>query len=1166
MATTTTTTAVDPDPSLRPNSIPTIDLRLLSQSDLHSLSNSSSSHLHRCDDVVIPKIDRSVFNESAGSRKQTYSRLRLAPPSISSSPSPSPSIHRRMPRIRPSHTQTPLVLTDHDHADNSLIITAFNQLFNLDSNHLHSNSPLQSLNPTLPDLLISPVQSLNPESPVSLMNPEAPAQLSNPQVPDLLNTEASHLLDPGPPESLDTEAPELLDTEAPELLNTEAPAELVNTEAPAEILNTAMKRKRGRPRKNEHAVVVRAPEPKRMRHSTVKKEVVYDDDKDREIVNSRGVKVNLLDLGRLEDPYGEEIRRRTQGLSTADELLGFLRGLNGQWGTTRKKRRVVDASDFGDALPKGWRLSLCIKRKEGRVWVYCRRYISPSGRQFESCKDISMHLLSLLGEENMDEPNHTHSNNRDELLNTDAVVELLNPESPAELLNTEAPELLNTQASELLDPGASELLDTEPPELLDKKAPELLSPEAPELLNTAMKRKRGRPRKNENAVVVCASAEKRMHQSTVKKVVVYDDDRDREVVNSKGVKVNLMDLGRLEDPYGEEIRRRTEDTKAYEGITNVTSPGGRQFESCKDISTYLLSLLGEENMDIPNYTHSNNGDDSALKGSSGNHELNRDSAYVIMAAANLYAQEDLERNSNIHNPPTSPKSLPTDCETHTYGIVPPIDSHVDETFHEINQYNGHIGTHVTDENKTAERTVDFEMVSAEADHKISFVTESNMIDEVVHDLDMNEDVLVEESGDGIGSKCSNDNNVPETDKAPDVSISVSVSQPECDRDQDIVGRSNDQDSGSEDRVQSSSICEEKGFEANINDAHVYSSFDMLTTEKGKAVYNKSSNGQDAVSETRAHTSSICEEKGYRENVNDMHMSTSFDEFTSEKGKVVNNESSSGVFHGITYGQDAVSEARSQTKGFRENINETRISSPYEALTSETGKVVNKDPSSVVFHGIAYGQDADAEARAKTKDFPQNINDTHISSPYGRTWGDFKSDDFRNSEGKKFMMGSGSNEMWKTAQGNHPQSGLETTQGNHLQSGLVNSHAQIQSPNFHSFDIMSQKAQDGIFRQAERYNPSRAEPVEFRFLNDRSEHNPHALQSGSRAFPYNYNTGIEQGFDSTFWMGKNAMMPNMSGRNCWNFWASQHVVAWSAFRPLFSGQVNMLQHSQQEFWH
>lgn len=49
----------------------------------------------------------------------------------------------------------------------------------------------------------------------------------------------------------------------------------------------------------------------------------------------------------------------------------------------------------------------------------------------------------------------------------------------------------------------------------------------------------------------------------------------------------------------------------------TTSPSGRQFESCKDISVYLLSILGEDNMHTSVHTNNNNCDDSVLKVSSG---------------------------------------------------------------------------------------------------------------------------------------------------------------------------------------------------------------------------------------------------------------------------------------------------------------------------------------------------------------------------------------------------------------------------------------------------------------------------------------------------------------------------------------------------------------------
>ncbi|CAL0334353.1 unnamed protein product [Lupinus luteus] len=115
------------------------------------------------------------------------------------------------------------------------------------------------------------------------------------------------------------------------------------------------------------------------------------------IVNKNGVAIDFSALAVAEDPYAEELRRRTEGLKSEEELLGFLRDLEGQWGSTRKKRKIVDAASFGDVLPRGWKLLLGLKRKGGRAWIYCRRYLSPSGQQFLSCKEVSSYLQSLSG-------------------------------------------------------------------------------------------------------------------------------------------------------------------------------------------------------------------------------------------------------------------------------------------------------------------------------------------------------------------------------------------------------------------------------------------------------------------------------------------------------------------------------------------------------------------------------------------------------------------------------------------------------------------------------------------------------------------------------------------------------------------------------------------------
>lgn len=163
----------------------------------------------------------------------------------------------------------------------------------------------------------------------------------------------------------------------------------VHAAATAQIRNLSNlgsdgKKKRGRKRKNPSAVT-----------NLDTAVVIYDGG--RELVSRNGVPINVEALAKLEDPFGQELRRRTEGLRTVAELRNYLQGVEGQWNSTRMKKRIVDAGIFGDLLPREWKILISFKRREEHVWLHCRKYISPNGQQFESLKEVSSYLLSLFG-------------------------------------------------------------------------------------------------------------------------------------------------------------------------------------------------------------------------------------------------------------------------------------------------------------------------------------------------------------------------------------------------------------------------------------------------------------------------------------------------------------------------------------------------------------------------------------------------------------------------------------------------------------------------------------------------------------------------------------------------------------------------------------------------
>ncbi|XP_006659517.1 uncharacterized protein LOC102716893 [Oryza brachyantha] len=256
--------------------LPVVDLRVLSQSDLDALAAASAHAVspRSCPDAnPLPplKIDRAIFNESAGSRKQTFSRLRFGTAS-SSSGSPSPAAKPR----------------GNDKED-SFIAHHLRLLF-------ARGDPS----------FLSPIDQ--PESQtLALPAPPSPD-------PDLLTT------------------------------------------------------------------------------------------------NSRGVSVDLVNLALLVDPYDAELGKRTAGMTSESELMGFIASLAGQWVSQRMRRKFVDAAFFGDHLPSGWRLQLGIMRKDHKAWLHCFSYVSPKGQQFGTCKEVSAYLMSLLGYPDLKTGNIENSN------------------------------------------------------------------------------------------------------------------------------------------------------------------------------------------------------------------------------------------------------------------------------------------------------------------------------------------------------------------------------------------------------------------------------------------------------------------------------------------------------------------------------------------------------------------------------------------------------------------------------------------------------------------------------------------------------------------------------------------------------------------------------------
>ncbi|CAK9154271.1 unnamed protein product [Ilex paraguariensis] len=154
---------------------------------------------------------------------------------------------------------------------------------------------------------------------------------------------------------------------------------------------------------------------------------------------------------------------------------------------------------------------------------------------------------------------------------------------------------------------------------------------------------------------------------------------------------------------------------------------------------------------------------------------------------------------------------------------------------------------------------------------------------------------------------------------------------------------------------------------------------------------------------------------------------------------------------------------------------------------------------------------------------------------GRVWEGPSVDEVGNPGHCKFSIGFGSSHAQPA--GNVIGGGIwRFGEENGLPNGVANTSTPLlqSSSTFRNFDIISDKGDNGLFRVNEKYDRNmgfeglssgRTEPVEYSFF---TTQNSDSLPEDSKVFAYG--AEMEQGFDSSFWLGKDALMPNIGGRN------------------------------------
>lgn len=409
--------------------IPLIDMHDFSQDEIN-LAAQNSDEL-RADDVVVPKIDPSIFQESGGNRKQTYSRLQL-----SQKREEAESVSRRRAGLH-AVSRRRNIFNESEQQEARRILELIQELLNNGDNVCKSSSVLNvpPLNRTcnVEDLYTDHKKT----SPIGSNCLQLVVEDCTLQNEDDANLTAS----------------------TPDIEGTMAINNIGTDNGGIDRAKKKIRTKEGARRKPFMNAVEAADEQMFLKVAGSNAEntasLAHNDDKapgnmeenatcNDDKAEDCGVHVdNVTNSTALpsvaKEPFVPQLKRKFTPLATEAELQEFFNNIGGEWASKMKKRKIVDAEDFGEGFPKGWKLLLGVRKKYGRFIIECRKYISPEGLQFASCREVSAYFLSnshLSATEEVaapETPCHTDSDNGHQIVlagtpkeNTVGVDQLMN--------------------------------------------------------------------------------------------------------------------------------------------------------------------------------------------------------------------------------------------------------------------------------------------------------------------------------------------------------------------------------------------------------------------------------------------------------------------------------------------------------------------------------------------------------------------------------------------------------------------------------------------------------------------------------------------------------------------------------------------------------------------